>query len=259
MIKPNNNRKTAEKIYTSLISNDCKFFTSTPDEHLFAIQWAWDYTKGEIDLHGDDMIEIIERWLENKAMPVESMVEPSPSVKHVINFDECRVADWNGYGADPITDEALFRGVQLLMAIKQRYIIRGYRYKLSFPDFAPEPSGEATLAWQKNGYYIIVGLDDDLLVSWGGKTPTGHTMGSFLLYEEEAGLTKMSDLIDVLHAMESTKPTTIEECNCGENQSEAVCKVNVRAANPTSENCSCTTGQYCSTCTPSISAANATS
>jgi hypothetical protein len=77
----------------------------------------------------------------------------------------CLVSDWDGYGAHAIRERSI-RYAKRFLAMLPKDISR--------PDLVPEPTGDLTMVWRKNGYHLIVGISDTGRAIWGGTTPQGH-------------------------------------------------------------------------------------
>ena len=104
---------------------------------------------------------------------------------------ECSTADWDGYGAKPV-DEASIQCVLRLLNILPLGI--------SYPELAPEPTGDLTMVWRKKGYHLIVGIDATGQIAWGGTSPKGHVYGDATFDEEIPEV-----LIDLLYAIEGIR------------------------------------------------------
>jgi hypothetical protein len=82
---------------------------------------------------------------------------------------DCSEPDWNGYNANPIDR----RSVSLVCSFLQQL-----PSSITYPELSPEPSGNLTMVWQKNGYHLIVGINPNKIIAWGGTSPqNGHVYG----------------------------------------------------------------------------------
>jgi len=61
-------------------------------------------------------------------------------------YQECSEANWNGYDAIPMSQEAYFEARELLRMIPSSY---------PMPDILPEPNGEIGLEWYKDKDFVF--------------------------------------------------------------------------------------------------------
>lgn len=106
-------------------------------------------------------------------------------------LSECSENDWDGYGALPI-DLKSVRWASKFIAHLPDYI--------SYPELSPEPTGELTMLWDKRGYYIIIGINSEGHISYGGTSPTGHIYGDSQLNDDATKIpveiTELLELVD---------------------------------------------------------------
>lgn len=104
---------------------------------------------------------------------------------------ECFTPDWDGYGAKPVNETSI------------QYVLRflnNLSSGISYPELAPEPTGDLTMVWRKKGYHLIVGIDVSGQIAWGGTSPKGHVYGDATFDEEIPEV-----LIDLLYAIEGIR------------------------------------------------------
>lgn len=88
-------------------------------------------------------------------------------------FENCREADWDGAGADPLNGEALYRAIQFVRLLPAN---------LPMPEFAPEPDGSVSLDWmhsKRRRLSVSIGRSDRLAYAWLDGTRKGHAVERF--------------------------------------------------------------------------------
>ncbi len=88
--------------------------------------------------------------------------------------EECKEADWDGYGAEPLDRNALDLA---------REIIRALPDDLPMPSFAIEPDGCVSLDWMPTRsriFTLSAGKSDRLPYAWIDGTDRGHAVGRFV-------------------------------------------------------------------------------
>lgn len=58
-----------------------------------------------------------------------------------LRFEECREANWDGYGAEPVTEEVYQLAAQILKALP---------LATAMPDIGAEPDGQLTMEWYRS-------------------------------------------------------------------------------------------------------------
>ena len=79
-----------------------------------------------------------------------------PSAQLIQLYEDCRLADWDQEGADPITLATLGSAQKLLYALPAH---------VSLPEFLPEPNGRIAFEWHKgkgNVYVLSAGASNQL-------------------------------------------------------------------------------------------------
>lgn len=97
---------------------------------------------------------------------------------------ECSADGWDGYGAKRINVQS----VEAVCAFLQELPCT-----ISYPELSPEPSGDLTMEWVGSGYHLIVGIDENKIIAWGGTSPNGHVYGDACFDEKIP-----QELIDLL-------------------------------------------------------------
>ncbi|MDL1962225.1 MAG: hypothetical protein LWX01_11130 [Deltaproteobacteria bacterium] len=75
-------------------------------------------------------------------------------------YEECLEANWDGYGAIPISRETYSKARKLLRMIPP---------SLPRPDISAEPDGEITFEWYKEKYSVfVISVGSDNLITYAG-------------------------------------------------------------------------------------------
>ena len=88
--------------------------------------------------------------------------------------DECKEADWDGYGAEPLDRNALDLA---------RQIIRSLPDDVPMPSLTTEPDGCVSLDWmptRSRTFTLSVGKTDRLPYAWIDGTDRGHAVARFV-------------------------------------------------------------------------------
>ena len=104
---------------------------------------------------------------------------------------DCSDSDWDGYGASPI-DRASVTSVYKFLSLLPSDV--------TYPELSPEPTGNLTMVWRKRGYHLIIGINPEGQIAWGGTSPHGHLYG-----DAEFDSVIPEELIDILHCVEGNK------------------------------------------------------
>jgi hypothetical protein len=86
---------------------------------------------------------------------------------------ECREADWDGAGADPINPDAV---------LNTSVVVRALPAGFPLPEFAAEPDGSISLDWIESRnriFSISVGAGSRLAYAWLDGTDRGHGVAQF--------------------------------------------------------------------------------
>jgi hypothetical protein len=76
-------------------------------------------------------------------------------------YDECSVANWDGYNAQPISREAYFEASKLLRILPNSF---------PMPDILPEPDGGIGLEWYKDkGFSFVVSVSSKNIITYVGR------------------------------------------------------------------------------------------
>jgi len=87
--------------------------------------------------------------------------------------NECATPDWNGEGALPIAQRAVFEATAFIRALPDG---------IPLPEFAPEPDGSISFDWirsRSNFFSVSVGASDRLAYAWLDGTDRGHAVARF--------------------------------------------------------------------------------
>lgn len=99
--------------------------------------------------------------------------------------------DWDGYDAKPIDRNSVQHVCQFLEQLPS---------DISYPELAPEPTGDLTMAWRKKGYHLIIWIDSAKQIAWGGTSPKGHVYGDAKFDSEIP-----EELINLLYSVEGIR------------------------------------------------------
>jgi hypothetical protein len=107
--------------------------------------------------------------MRNRTVTFERPLEKAQEALFEV-FGECKVEDWDGYGASPVTPDALdeiWRLIQLLPSF------------LPIPEILAEPSGEIGLEWCKDQRSIfVVSVSGKHRINYAGLFGENKTHGS---------------------------------------------------------------------------------
>jgi hypothetical protein len=78
------------------------------------------------------------------------------------------VRDWDGYDAEPV-NEIFFEKTLLFLNFLPEHI--------SYPEIIVEPDGALSMVWRKRGYHVVIGVNEDDRIEWGGVSPHGRLFG----------------------------------------------------------------------------------
>src|SRR4030042_2939942 len=89
--------------------------------------------------------EIVNEFKEAESIggPLEIAFESLEQV-----FHECSDENWDGYGAQPLTEDAYYEAKKLLKLLPS--------YSLPMPEIIPEPDGSIGLEWYKDKRFVYV-------------------------------------------------------------------------------------------------------
>jgi len=79
-------------------------------------------------------------------------------------YDECSVENWDGYNAQPVSQDAYFEASKLLKIFPTSSI------SLPMPDIGPEPDGGIGLEWYKDkGFSFLVSINGKNIITYVGR------------------------------------------------------------------------------------------
>ena len=87
--------------------------------------------------------------------------------------NECVDPNWDGHGALPLTQLAVFRTEAFIRALPE---------SVPLPEFAPQPDGSISLDWIQSRHRLFsvsVGVTDRLAFAWLDVTDKGHGVARF--------------------------------------------------------------------------------
>lgn len=134
-------------------------------------------------------------WDEVQKQKIETVTYPPDNIRLKRELadiqQECSVEDWDGYNAKPIDRTSVQHVCQFLEQLPAG---------ISYPELAPEPTGDLTMVWRKKGYHLIVGINAAKQIAWGGTSPRGHVYGDAKFDSEIP-----EELIDLLYSVEGIR------------------------------------------------------
>lgn len=83
---------------------------------------------------------------------------------------ECSTPDWDGYGAEAVNLEALYRAERLLRSLPEGFPL---------PEFSVEPDGAISFDWlptRTRNFSLSIGGSDRLAYAWLDGTDRGHAV-----------------------------------------------------------------------------------
>ena len=87
--------------------------------------------------------------------------------------NECANANWDGNGANPVENAAVFNAIAFIRALPGRMVL---------PEFAPDPDGSISLDWivsRTRVFSISVSARDRLAYAWLDGSDRGHAVATF--------------------------------------------------------------------------------
>lgn len=85
-------------------------------------------------------------------------------------YKECSVADWDGYGANPVSKESVFEASRFIDLIPSSF---------PMPHVIAEPSGEIGLEWVKDkGFIFAISFSGNNMISYAGIFGGNKTHGT---------------------------------------------------------------------------------
>ena len=106
---------------------------------------------------------------------------------------ECSMPDWNGYDA---------KSVDRLSAGYAYRFLKKLPKGISYPELVPEPNGDIAMIWHQRGYHLVIGVDCDGHIAWGGTGPDGRIYGD-AKFAPESDIPEI--LVSLLHTIEGTR------------------------------------------------------
>jgi hypothetical protein len=103
----------------------------------------------------------------------------------------CSSEDWNGHDAKPIDRDSVQWVCEFLGMLPT---------DISYPELCAEPNGDLTMIWLKRGYHLVIGIDKNGRIAWGGTSPRGRIYGD-AKFEKEIP----EEIIDILHSVEGRR------------------------------------------------------
>ena len=70
---------------------------------------------------------------------------------------ECSEEGWDGYDAKPISNKSAEYALRFIEKLDR---------SVPLPDLVPEPNGELGMLWEKNGNSLVIGIDNNKVISY---------------------------------------------------------------------------------------------
>lgn len=75
-------------------------------------------------------------------------------------YESCREEGWDGYDAEPVTEDALVEAARLLFLLPS---------SIPMPAVSPEPTGEIVLEWYKDRYHVFAAsVGGESIITYAG-------------------------------------------------------------------------------------------
>lgn len=85
-------------------------------------------------------------------------------------YKECSVANWDGYGANPLSKDSIFEAYKFIDLIPSSF---------PMPQVVAEPSGEIGLEWHKDkGLIFAISFSGNNMISYAGIFGSNKTHGT---------------------------------------------------------------------------------
>ena len=81
---------------------------------------------------------------------------------------KCSSPDWDGYGAAPVDTGSIKYAKEFIDQLPSH---------ISYPELTADPDGDLDMVWIKNGYSLVVAIDKDGQIAWGGTYSDGSMHG----------------------------------------------------------------------------------
>ncbi|MBI5739160.1 MAG: hypothetical protein HZA16_00435 [Nitrospirae bacterium] len=97
-----------------------------------------------------------------------TLEETIESVEEI--YKECSKANWDGYGANPVSRDSVFEATKFLHLIPSSF---------PMPQVVAEPSGEIGLEWNNNrGYVFAISFGSKNMIAYAGIFGNSKTHGT---------------------------------------------------------------------------------
>lgn len=97
--------------------------------------------------------------------PVEEAIESLIEL-----YRQCSEADWDGYGANPVSKESIYEAVEFIYLLPSGF---------PMPNILAEPSGEIAFEWYKNKRMIfVIGFNGKNMIFYAGIFGSNKTHGT---------------------------------------------------------------------------------
>ncbi len=106
-------------------------------------------------------------------------------------LQECSSHDWDGYDAKPIDRDSV-RFVCLFL--------ESLPNNITYPELCAEPNGDLTMIWMKRNYHLVIGIDKNGEIAWGGTSPHGRIYGDAKFKNEIP-----EEVISMLYSVEGNR------------------------------------------------------
>jgi len=136
----------------------CTVIIRSPDTKTFLGEYYKNYKKGR-KIEGDNEINEDRFELQVKSNVVDINKQPLLNELFQI-YQECSVNNWDGYDAQPISNEAYLEAEKLIRLLPPN---------IKKPEFIPEPTGEIAFEWYQGKRFIfVISVGGNNLITYAG-------------------------------------------------------------------------------------------
>ncbi|MBE8233529.1 MAG: hypothetical protein HAW67_07300 [Endozoicomonadaceae bacterium] len=159
--------------WRSLHSSDLEYFSRSLGNYVSCFQ-----PMRENMVEANDLVKPITMLSDKDRLQLE--------IKSIMQ--ECSSDGWDGYDAKPIDIDSIQNVVEFIKKLP---------HHISYPEPLPEPNGDLTMVWRQHGYHLVIGIDNERKIAWGGTSPEGHIYGDVVFKNDIPE--EIISLLDSIH------------------------------------------------------------